>query len=404
MRDRRKCLHPWAGFVLFATALAVNPLTALAQETRESEIAKKQEEKAAQAAPYQPNRYEQIMNNVEESFVSPPSGFFPYFGSVYSGGGFTLGAGYRHFYAREAVWEIKGLYSIKNYKNIEVGTRTPWNRSGRWNTGLRAGWRDATQVGFYGLGMDSVADDRANARIKQTYVTGDVRFKPSWWTRLEGEVSYDDFRTEEGQGRAPSIETVYDPTTAPGLFSSPKYIRSEGTAAIDWRPAAGYARRGGYYGATFVDHTDTDETYSFQRVDAELIQHLPILRENWVLSFRGRVQSVLDDDDTVPYFLMPFLGSGSTLRAYSTGRFRDRHALLTTAEFRWIVNRLALDMAIFYDAGKVASRRRDLDFENLKSNWGIGARFHGPTTTPIRLEIAKGTDGWHLVISSNAAF
>jgi outer membrane protein assembly factor BamA len=404
LRDLRKRLQPRRFVALLVLGLGAVPLTALAQETRTEEIRKKQEEKAANAAPYQPTRYERIMNDIEESYVSPRSGFFPYFGSVYSGGGFTLGAGYRRFYAREAVWEIKGLYSIKNYKNIEVGTRTPWNNSGRVNTGLRAGWRDATQVGYYGLGMDSVSDDRANTRIKQTYVTGDVKIRPSWWTRLEADVSYEDFRTEEGQGRAPSIETVYDPTTAPGLFSNPKYIHSEGTAAIDWRPAAGYARKGGYYGATFVDYTDTDKTYSFQRVDAELIQHLPILRENWVLSFRGRVQSVLDDDDTVPYFLTPFLGSGSTLRAYSTGRFRDRHALLTSAEFRWIVNRLALDMALFYDAGKVASRRKDLDFENLKTNWGIGARFHGPSTTPLRLEIAKGTDGWHLVISSSAAF
>ena len=134
------------------------------------------------------------------------------------------------------------------------------------------------------------------------------------------------------------------------------------------------------------------------------MQHLPILRENWVLSFRGRVQSTLDDDDNVPYFLMPSLGSGSTLRGYSTARFRDRHALLTSAEFRWIPNRLALDMAIFYDAGKVANRRSALDFNNLTTNWGIGARFHGPTSTPIRLEVAKGSDGFHLVISSSAAF
>jgi outer membrane translocation and assembly module TamA len=61
-------------------------------------------------------------------------------------------------------------------------------------------------------------------------------------------------------------------------------------------------------------------------------------------------------------------------------------------------------MAIFYDAGKVASRFKDLDFNDMKSNWGVGVRFHGPTATPIRLEVAKGSDGWHLVISSNAAF
>jgi outer membrane protein assembly factor BamA len=135
-----------------------------------------------------------------------------------------------------------------------------------------------------------------------------------------------------------------------------------------------------------------------------VIQHLPILRETWVLSVRGRVQTTLDEEDVVPYFLLPQLGSGSTLRGYGTGRFRDRHSILTSAEFRWIVNRMAMDMALFYDAGKVTSRREDLDFEGLKSDWGIGARFHGLSTTVLRLEAARGSDGWRLVVSTNSAF
>jgi outer membrane protein assembly factor BamA len=391
------------GFVI-ASGLTLMPAAASAQETRAEEIAKKQEEKAAQSAPHKPSAFERIMTDIERSYTSPPSGFFPNFGSVYPGGGFTLGAGYRHFYAREAVWEIKGLYSLKNYKNIEIGTRTPWNNSGRWNAGLRGGYRDAPQIGYYGLGSDTLDGPRANFRVKQAYGIGNVGFRPTTWTRLEGEVAYEDYQTEEGAGRAPSIETVYDPVTAPGLFSNPKFIRSEGTAAIDWRTSPGYTRKGGYYGATLASYADRDKTYSFQRLDGELIQHLPILRETWVLSFRGRVQTVLDDDDTVPYFLMPYLGSGSTLRGYPTGRFRDRHALLTTAEFRWIPSRLALDMAVFFDAGKVANRREDLDFNDLTTDWGVGARFHGPSATPIRLEMARGSEGWRLVISSNAAF
>jgi len=384
--------------------MLIVPGTAVAQETRAAEIAQKQEEKAATAAPYVPSRFEKVMTGIENGFVSPPSGFFPFFGSVYSGGGFTLGAGYRQFYAREAVWELKGLYSIKNYKMVEFGTRAPWNYNSRFTKGLRVGWRDATQVGYYGTGMDAVKDDRANFRVKQTYLAGDVGFRPTKWTRLDAQVTYEDIKNEEGAGSAPSIETKYDATTATGLFAPLKFIHSEASAAIDWRVSPGYSRTGGFYGVTFVDYSDRDKTYSFQRMDGEVIQHLPILRETWVLSFRGRVQSVLDDDDNVPYYLLPFLGSGRTLRGYSTGRFRDRHSLLTSAEFRWIPSRLALDVALFYDAGKVARRLEDLDFNDLKSDWGIGVRFHGPTATPLRVEIARGSDGFKLVFASSAAF
>ena len=386
-----------------AVLALVAPATTAAQDTRAREIEAKQKEKAANAAPYQPTGVESFLLRLEENFASPPNGFYPEVGSIYPGGGFSLGVGYRHFYARNAVWDIKGLYSIKNYKQVELGTRTPWYVNGPWSLGFRAGWLDAPQVGYYGLGQPDEAT-RANFRLTQTYGALNAALKPTRFTLLSGEVAYDGYETESGRGTAPSIETIYTEPLAPGLLADPKYIRAEATAAIDWRTSPGYSRKGGYYGVTFANYSDTDDTYSFQRLDGELIQHIPILRENWVISLRGRAQTTVNDDDVVPYFLLPQLGSGRTLRGYETGRFRDRHAILTSAEFRWIPNRIGLDMAIFYDAGKVASRREDLDLSGLKSNWGIGARFHGPTRTVLRIEGARGDEGWRLVVGTSSAF
>jgi outer membrane protein assembly factor BamA len=388
----------------FALALTTGPTRAVhAQDTRAEQIAEKQKEKATQATPYQPTQFEKIMTRVEANFVSPPSGIYPALGSVYSGGGFTPGLGYRRFYARRAVWDVVGLYSFKNYKSIQFGTRTPWTGRGKWMLDARTGWFDAPQVGYYGTGMDQT-QPRANYRLQQGYAALTASLRPSRWTRLQGEVAYEAYDTKEGKGSAPSIETIYTPATAPGLGASPTFVRTEGTAAIDWRPAPMYARKGGLYAVTLTNFGDLDDTFSFQRLDGEVVQHLPILRENWVISLRARVQTVLDSGDTVPYFLLPQLGSGRTLRAYSTGRFRDRHSLLTSAEFRWIPNRLAMDMAVFYDAGKVANRRGDLNFEDMVDNWGIGARFHGPISTVLRIELARGSDGLKLVFATSAAF
>jgi outer membrane protein assembly factor BamA len=390
---------------LFALVLTVVGLGRVvhAQDTRAEEIAAKQKEKAAQAAPYQPTQFEKIMTRVEANFVSPPSGIYPVLGSVYSGGGFTPGLGYRRFYARRAVWDVVGLYSFKNYKSIQFGTRTPWTGRGKWMLDARTGWLDAPQVGYYGTGMDQT-QPRANYRLQQGYAALTASLRPSRWTRLQGEVAYEAYDTEQGKGSAPSIETIYTPETAPGLGASPTFVRTEGTAAIDWRRAPMYARKGGLYAVSLTNFGDLDDTFSFQRLDGEVVQHLPILRETWVISLRARVQTVLDSGDTVPYFLLPQLGSGRTLRAYSTGRFRDRHSLLTSAEFRWIPSRLAMDMAVFYDAGKVANRRGDLNFEDMADDWGIGARFHGPTSTVLRIEMARGSDGWKLVFATSAPF
>lgn len=395
------CKRMACAFALVASLCL--PAAAAAQDTRAEEIAAKQKAKAAELAPYKPSAAERFLTRLEENFASPPNGFYPEFGSVYPGGGFSLGVGYRHFYAREAVWNIRTLYSIKSYKQVELGTQMPWHPNGPWTLGIRAGWLDAPQIGYFGQGMVDDAP-RANFRLSQGYAAATAGLRPSRWTRFQAEVAYDDFKTEGGRGTAPSIERLYSEATAPGFLADPSFLRSELMAAIDWRTSPGYSRKGGFYGVTLASYVDRDDTFSFNRLDGELIQHVPILRENWVISLRGRVQTLLDDADVVPYFLLPQLGSGRTLRAYETGRFRDRHSLLTSVEFRWIPNRMALDMALFYDAGKVTRRRSDLDFSGLKSNWGIGARFHGPTMTVLRIEAARGDAGWHLVVATSAPF
>jgi hypothetical protein len=374
-----------------------------AQETREAEWAAEQSRKAAEAKTYEPGAAERWLSTIRRELIEQPSGFYPYFASVYSGGGFTLGAGYRHFLADRAHADVRGLYSLKHYKFLELSLDSWGHLQGRLDLHARTGWRDATQVAFYGLGIGSSGDE-SNFRMKQGYLGGDVQVRPIGPAVFGAGMAYEDYTLEEGRGASPSIEESFTPDTAPGLGASPRYLHGSMSAGIDWRPAAGYARRGGLYQVTYHNYGDTDKTYSFDRLDAEIVQHLPILRETWVVSLRGQLQTTLDHADTVPYFLLPSLGSGSTLRAYPSWRFRDRHGLLMSGEFRWIPNRLGLDMAIFYDAGKVTSRWDELSLDRLKSDVGLGIRFHSPVATPLRIEIAKGSEGFHLVFAGSAAF
>ncbi|HEX7019159.1 MAG TPA: hypothetical protein VF159_04060 [Gemmatimonadaceae bacterium] len=382
-------------------ALQISP--ASAQETREALIVAEQEKKAAELKPYEPGAAERWAVALRREFIGDPNGFYPLFASVYSGGGLTLGAGYRRFYGDRTHWDVQGLYSIKGYKLIELSTTSWGHARGRVDLRARAGWRDATQVAFYGLGIDS-SDLRTDFRMKQAYVGGELKARPGAFTVFGAGVMYEDYTLEEPTGPNPWVEDVFSSDTAPGIGVSPAYVHTMVSGGIDWRPSPGYARRGGLYEIRYHNYADRDGVFSFDRVDAEIVQHVPILRENWVISLRGLVQTTLDDDDQVPYFLLPALGSGSTLRAYSSWRYRDRHSLLLNGELRWIPNRLGLDMAVFYDMGKVTPRWDDLSLDGLKSDVGIGVRFHGPYATPLRVEVAYGREGPHLVFAGSAAF
>jgi hypothetical protein len=379
------------------------------QDTRDELIAQRQEQKSKDLRHPEPNKVEKLLTRMEEGgwILSPsPRGFYPYFDSVYPGGGLTLGAGYRKYVADYAHVDARGLYSFKNYKLIEGLAGSPNHLRGRLDFQGRVGWRDATQIGFYGVGRDSKADDRANFRLNETYVEGSITAKPLRWIHLSGGVSFEDYREKQGKGSEPSIEEEYDASTAPFLGSNPSYVHSQIGAAIVWQESPGYGRKGGLYRLSFHDFRNMGSSAlgSFQIRRGELVQHIPILRENWVLSLRGRVESVMGTTSDVPYFLLPYLGSGSTLRGYMTGRFRDRHAMLMTGELRWIPNRLGLDMAVFYDAGDVAPNWSALRFNGMKHDVGVGIRFHSPALTFLRFDVAHGSDGWHMVISSSGPF
>ena len=188
-------------------------------------------------------------------------------------------------------------------------------------------------------------------------------------------MTYDDYDLESGKGDEPSIEEMFTPETAPGLGANPKYVHASFSGGLDWRPSPGYARRGGLYEVTYHNYHDVNETYSFDRVDGEVVQHLPILSRHGSChctagadhAARRRHRALLPDAVS---------GGWQHVAGVSERTYRDRHSLLMSGEVRWMPNRAALDMAIFYDLGKVASHWDGLSLDGLKSDVGIGVRFH----------------------------
>ena len=393
---------------LVVFALAGTSASAQTQEptTREAEIVRAKAEKARAAAPYKPSKAEEYLNRAEDLFLSGQLHWHPFFESAYSGGGFTLGAGYMRHVSAYNTLDVRGSLTFTGYKRIEAEYRAPRLFGRRGQLSILGGWREATQVGFFGLGTAETSNDgRANYSFEQPYLAGRVDLWPTRKLLVVGAgAEYSQWKIGAGSGSAPSIDEVYTPATLPGLGANVTYLHTEGSVGLDSRASPLYARRGGAYSVALHDFADSDDRYGFQRVDYDAVQHLPLLRETWVLSLHARVETTYSKDgQEVPFFMLPALGGGSSLRGFSSWRFRDRHSLLLQAEWRVIVNRF-LDVAIFTDAGKVVARRGDLDLDGLKSDWGLGFRFHGPLATALRVELAKSNEGLAIVFSSKAAF
>ena len=287
--------------------------------TREAAIEQAQAEKVKTLHPYVPGKTEALMNRAEDILVNGVPRWHPFFESAYYGGGFTLGAGYAHHVSPYNLLDVRGSYTILGYKRIEAELTAPRLFHRRGALSLVGGWREATQAAFYGLGMGTSKGDRTDFDFQQPYGSGTLTLWPARRLLiLRGGVELSQWSQRSAEGDFPSVETVYTPATLPGLGTKTTYLHSQGTVGFDWRTSPGYSRRGGFYGVTMHDYADKDERFGFRQVDYEAIQHLPILREAWVISLRGIARTTYSKpDQQVPFFLLPYVGSGSTLRAFT---------------------------------------------------------------------------------------
>lgn len=392
----------WIGIVV-AVCVASGSTAASAQETREEERAAAQAEKAKHLHPYEPTTLERRIQRIERALLNPPP-VYAFVGSVFPGGFLAVGPGYRGRYAESGAFDVHAAWSLKNYKTVDGFLKLPEFAGGRLGVDIRGNWIDAPKVAFYGLGNGSRSDEKTSFLYRATTVGASARVAASPFFSVGGGLDVLDIETASGTSGT-SIEQRFTPANAPGLHASPTYVRSRLFADLDRRSSPGYTRRGGHYRIDWSDHHETTAGLSsFRRLDAEIDQFIPLLRENWVIALRALVSTTdTPAGNAVPYFLMPTLGGSSQLRGYPSWRFRDPHRMLLTGEYRWMAGQF-VDMALFVDAGKVAARRRDLDLQDLTTAYGIGARFHTPSATVMRIELARTAEGASLVFGFGPVF
>jgi hypothetical protein len=392
-------------------AQATEPASADAQasepqrsiETRAQQIAKEQAAKAPLVKPYEPTRGERAVMAAEASLLNPPP-LYVWFGSIYPGGLLAVGAGARRPIGDTALVDVHGGWSLRNYKGAQALFRLPELADRRVRIELRAQGFDAPAVAYYGLGRNSQKGDKATFSYQPITLGGIVTVKPEPHVAIGGGADYLHISTGPGD-RNTSINDRFTPETAPGLGADPEYLRTQIFAGYDWRASPGYTDRGGWYHAEWYDYRRRDAGIGdFSRLDAEVRQFFPILRANQVIALRGLISTTsIDRDDQVPYFLMPDLGGADELRGYPAFRFRDRHRILTSAEYRWKAGQF-VDLALFADAGKVEADRSDLNLKGLIKTYGIGVRFHAPSATVLRVELARTRDGMALVFAAGQIF
>jgi hypothetical protein len=362
-----------------AASILIVAAASAAQETRTALVAETQAAKAQTATPERPAAGDRLVRRLQNIFNPTPPAIVPTFGGVRGGSGPAFGAAFLTPVGRSRL-TIRGAWSTKNTKRIGVSFQMPAEVLGTGLT-LDGWWEDAPRTQWFGLGMQSGSRQRYGLTTRALTADADL---PHWGPLvLSGGLGY----------------LNVDATPV----GSSTWVETNLRAAVDTRTSPGYTRRGGLYSISYgYSAAETGGYSGFDRVTIDLRQFVPLLHENWVLAGQVRAELTADAHDT-PFFLLPHLGGGSSLRGYSRYRFIDRQALLLRGELRWMASQ-ALDLAVFIDEGTVAPTVERLRRSQFARGWGVGGRFHGNRFTALRIELARGPEGWHLHVGQDVSF
>jgi hypothetical protein len=300
------------------------------------------------------------------------------------------------------------------------------------------------KVNFFGLGNDTPVAGKSLFGMGQTII-GASAIKPvyEWksirWLNLslQGEINgrFINLRGEHGQS-APSIETLYDNVTAPGLASQPGFLQlGEG---VRIKPALGNLQF--YYSGKFQQFfapsnsqnsflrwiVDLDHNYSLYGTShaspsdtlgpdscAAPGENCPEIAKTRNLNGSIDVRFYLSESITsgtsqVPFYFQQTLGgsdinSAASLSSFQDYRFRGPNLLLLQETFEHSIWG-PFGLKVMADQGRVALTRSDVGFDHLKHSFAAGITLRAGGAPMISLMYAwGGGEGQHTIANMNTS-
>lgn len=334
------------------------------------------------------------------------NGLYADMSNMISGAGWiSIGPGFRRWFNGDDVFtDVSAAMSWRSYTMARGRLELTRLAHSRLAVGTEVKWQDFTQNTYFGDGPDSSELDRSEYRLKSVNAVLYTNVRPKQWLTIGGRAGWlrsPSVLDPAGKFRRdyPATREVFPANPVFARDDQPDYLHGELSVTADTRDHRSHPTSGGLYRGAWTRFSDRDDGhFGFQRFDAEGA-HFVSRRDGLVtLALHGWV--VLSDTAEgrdIPFYLMPSLGGSNTVRAFANYRFHDRHMAVANVEVR-VALTTHIDTAMFMDAGNVAPRVADLNFD--KRAIGLGLRLHSDRATFARLDVARGAEGWRLTLST----
>jgi hypothetical protein len=312
------------------------------------------------------------------------------------------------------------------------------------------------RVAFFGLGPNTKDTARSYFGIREVITGGNAVFPLKFAKRLnaallgEAHSRLVEVRSSLGQA-SPSIESLYNASTAPGLSSPPGAGGQPGYAqfgeGVRIRPEIGKLRFN-YLAQLQQFAAPSNSNYSFQRFTVDLGNQFALYRTTRRLrpldhnspndcsmdpedtehkcpqvkfptaqsrNLEGSVgvrlliqESIVPGGHAVPFYFQPTLGGSdiggnNALGSYQDYRFRAPNTILFRATFEHSIwGPFGAMFAL--DEGKVAMQRSDIDFSHLRHSYSAGLTLRAGGFPMVHLLFSwGGSEGTHITSGVNTS-
>lgn len=250
---------------------------------------------------------------------------------------------------------------------------------------------------FYGIGGQTLESDRRviasfdQGALVEIDLQGVDRYTYSGIAQLGFRRQTLSPGVDVGQTPIVAGDTVVPP---PGFDDTAKFIDVLVAGRYDTRDTAGRPTRGVFLEAKALARKElTGKPLSALTLNGTARLHLPVLPDDrvLVLSLWGAAAKALAGDE-IPLDSLSVIGR-SNVRGYDRERFRDRYAMVASAEYRfpiyeYLSSGVGLDAFAFFDAGSVWGQTA---FSLDPLRYSVGGGLRGAHETKLLFE---ATIGW----------
>jgi hypothetical protein len=266
---------------------------------------------------------------------------------------------------------------------------------------------DSPQLEYYGPGPNSSIHNRTDFRREDTLFSFRAELRPH--RKLAQACRIGELLLHIGPGTSESLATtqsVFGPNEAPGISVENNYVIGGCSAQADFRDLPQKPRKGTYAEASYDRYYAQDhDQFSFHRMSGLIEEYVSFLNKKRVIALRAKTDlSFHSEDQVVPFYFQPTLGSDIDLRGFRRYRFYDENSIALTGEYRWEISP-GFDMALFVDGGKVFHRPGQMNLSGMESSAGFGLRFENRHTfATARLDFGFSREGFQVWLKCDRLF